>query len=265
MFTIKQSILRIFFVLEIAVFICVYLLGAHGVQLILQLKKENRQLSQEIMALNTTINTLEQELFAWNATPFYKEKFAREQLQMAREGEIIFFLEPQTTTYNIKDDMEYKLAPLPYAYDALEPYIDAKTMEIHHDKHHQAYIDNLNKALAQAPELQDKPLEELLKNINALPESVKTAVRNNGGGTLNHAEFWLMMKKNGGGEPQGQWHKKLRKNSALLQPCKNNLTLRQKVYLAAAGRGYVSELMAYSLSLQHQIKTPQFLKENTLF
>lgn len=98
MFTVKQSILRIFFVLEIIVFVCVYVLGAHGVQLMLQLKHENKQLTQEITHLKTMLNTLEEELIAWNATSFYKEKFAREQLQMAREREIIFFLEPQTTT-----------------------------------------------------------------------------------------------------------------------------------------------------------------------
>jgi superoxide dismutase, Fe-Mn family len=99
--------------------------------------------------------------------------------------------------------MPYTLPPLPYSYDALEPYIDAKTMEVHYTKHHQAYIDKLNEALTRAPELQNKPLEELLKSLNAIPETVRTAIRNQGGGTLNHAEFWLMMRKNGGGEPTG--------------------------------------------------------------
>lgn len=100
--------------------------------------------------------------------------------------------------------MIYRLPPLPYDYGALEPYIDAMTMEIHYTKHHQAYIDNLNKALENQPELQEKTLAELLQNINALPESVRTAIRNNGGGHYNHSLFWPLMKKNGGGEPKGR-------------------------------------------------------------
>ncbi len=88
-------------------------------------------------------------------------------------------------------------------FDALEPYIDAKTMEIHHDKHHGAYVTNLNKALEGHPELQNLPVEELLAQIGKVPEAVRTAVRNNGGGHLNHSMFWKIMKKGGGGEPSG--------------------------------------------------------------
>lgn len=98
----------------------------------------------------------------------------------------------------------YTLAALPYSYDALEPYIDTKTMEIHHDKHQQAYIDGLNKALNDYPELQKIPLVELLKNLDTVPEGIRTAVRNNGGGELNHSMFWPMMKHNGGGDPRGK-------------------------------------------------------------
>jgi Fe-Mn family superoxide dismutase len=100
--------------------------------------------------------------------------------------------------------MAYTLPKLLYAYDALEPYIDARTMEIHYTKHHQAYIDNLNKALDQYPELYKKKLENLLANLAALPEAIRTAVQNNGGGHENHSFFWLLMKKNGGGEPRGE-------------------------------------------------------------
>lgn len=100
--------------------------------------------------------------------------------------------------------MPFTLPPLPYAYDALEPYIDAKTMEIHYTKHHQAYVDNLNKALENHPELQKKSLHELLTSLPALPESIRAAVRNNGGGHENHSAFWHMMKKNGGGAPKGK-------------------------------------------------------------
>ena len=100
--------------------------------------------------------------------------------------------------------MPHTLPPLPYPSDALEPYIDKQTMEIHHGKHHQAYITNLNKALEQAPELADKPLHELLaNNLAIVPEAIKTAVRNNGGGAHNHAHFWQMMKPKGGGPAKG--------------------------------------------------------------
>jgi len=100
--------------------------------------------------------------------------------------------------------MPFTLPPLPYANDALEPSIDAKTMEIHHDKHHAAYVNNLNAALEKAPELQGKSLDDLLKNLNAVPESVRTAVRNNGGGHWNHSMFWQIMSPNGGGQPTGK-------------------------------------------------------------
>ena len=100
--------------------------------------------------------------------------------------------------------MAYQLPPLPYAFDALEPHIDARTMEIHHDKHHQAYVTNLNKALAGHAELQAKSVEELLRGLATLPETIRVAVQNNGGGHYNHSLFWQMMKKNGGGEPIGE-------------------------------------------------------------
>jgi len=99
--------------------------------------------------------------------------------------------------------MAHNLPPLPYPFDALEPYIDAKTMEIHHDKHHGGYVNNLNKALESHPELQKLSVEELLAQIGKVPEAVRTAVRNNGGGHANHSMFWQIMKKGGGGEPSG--------------------------------------------------------------
>ena len=99
--------------------------------------------------------------------------------------------------------MAHTLPALPYDFAALEPHIDAKTMEIHHGKHHQAYVTNLNTALDKAPELKDKPLEELLKNLNKAPEAVRAAVRNNGGGHWNHSLFWVLMGPKAGGEPSG--------------------------------------------------------------
>jgi Fe-Mn family superoxide dismutase len=100
--------------------------------------------------------------------------------------------------------MAFTLPALPYAFDALEPHIDAKTMEIHHDKHHQAYITNVNKALESAPDLASKTVEELLANNCAIvPEAIKTAVRNNGGGHYNHSMFWTILGPGGGGAPVG--------------------------------------------------------------
>jgi superoxide dismutase, Fe-Mn family len=100
--------------------------------------------------------------------------------------------------------MAFTVPALPYAFDALEPYIDAKTMEIHHDKHHGAYVTNLNKALESAPDLQGKSVEELLANNCAMvPEAIRTAVRNNGGGHANHTMFWTVMGKGKGGNPVG--------------------------------------------------------------
>jgi Fe-Mn family superoxide dismutase len=99
--------------------------------------------------------------------------------------------------------MAFTLPPLPYAHDALEPHIDAKTMEIHHTKHHQAYVNNLNAAIEKAPELQGKSLDDLMRGINTVPEAVRTAVRNNGGGHWNHSMFWEIMGPGAGGEPRG--------------------------------------------------------------
>ena len=100
--------------------------------------------------------------------------------------------------------MTFTLPALPYAYDALEPHIDAKTMEIHHTKHHQAYVNNLNAAIEKAPELANKSIDELMKGINTVPEAVRAAVRNNGGGHWNHSMFWQIMGPNKGGEPTGK-------------------------------------------------------------
>jgi Fe-Mn family superoxide dismutase len=100
--------------------------------------------------------------------------------------------------------MPFTLPPLPYAYDALEPHIDARTMEIHYTKHHQTYVNNLNAAIEKAPELAGKSLDDLMRGINSVPEAVRPAVRNNGGGHWNHSMFWQLMSANAGGEPSGK-------------------------------------------------------------
>ncbi|WP_037284900.1 superoxide dismutase [Saccharibacillus sacchari] len=99
--------------------------------------------------------------------------------------------------------MAFELPALPYSNDALEPHIDAQTMEIHHDRHHNTYVTNLNAALESAPELQSKSLEELIGDLDSVPESIRTAVRNNGGGHHNHSLFWTVIGPNGGGAPSG--------------------------------------------------------------
>lgn len=100
--------------------------------------------------------------------------------------------------------MAHELPPLPYAPNALEPHIDAQTMEIHHGKHHAAYVANLNKALESAPDFQNKTAEQLVSDLGALPEAIRTAVRNNGGGHANHSMFWKIMGPKGGGKPAGE-------------------------------------------------------------
>jgi Fe-Mn family superoxide dismutase len=111
-------------------------------------------------------------------------------------------LEP--TNLKLEDKpVAFTVPPLPYPFDALEPHIDAKTMEIHHDKHHGGYVTNLNKALEGHADLQSKSLEELLGSLDAIPENIRNAVRNNAGGHWNHTLFWTQLKKGGGGEPKG--------------------------------------------------------------
>jgi superoxide dismutase, Fe-Mn family len=100
--------------------------------------------------------------------------------------------------------MAYELPPLPYPFDALEPHIDAETMEIHHDKHHQAYITNANNALKDYPQLAAKPVEELIADLSVVPEAIRTTVRNNAGGHANHSFFWLILGPNAGGAPKGR-------------------------------------------------------------
>jgi Fe-Mn family superoxide dismutase len=105
--------------------------------------------------------------------------------------------------------MAFELPKLPYAEDALEPYIDAQTMNIHHTKHHQTYVTNLNAAIEKHPELADKSLEDLLSDLNAVPEDIRTAVRNHGGGTYNHNLFWEIMGPKTGNSPSGELTKAL--------------------------------------------------------
>lgn len=128
----------------------------------------------------------------------------------------------------------FKLPVLPYALDALEPHVDARTMEIHHGKHHAAYVANLNKAVADFPALQQKTVEELVRNLAAVPEPIRQAVRNNGGGHLNHALFWQMMRP-GGSEPHGALADALAKSFGSLAGFKEALA---KAGLGQFGSGW---------------------------
>lgn len=118
----------------------------------------------------------------------------------------------------------FKLPPLPYSYDALEPHIDAKTMEIHHDKHHAAYVTNLNKAIVDVPSATNKSIEDLLKDLNSLPDKTRIAVRNQGGGHYNHSLFWQMMRKGGGGEPKGELSQAIDKSFSSFSGFKDKFT-----------------------------------------
>ena len=121
-------------------------------------------------------------------------------------------------------NMSHTLPALPYAYDALEPHIDAKTMEIHHSRHHQTYINNLNAALADLPELAALPLEALLARIDSLPAQVQGAVRNHGGGHANHSLFWQVMSPQGGGEPDGELAAAIERDLGGLEAFKQSFT-----------------------------------------
>ena len=129
----------------------------------------------------------------------------------------------------------FSLPPLPYAADALEPYIDAQTMQIHHDRHHAAYVNNLNAAVAKVPELAGKPVEDLVTGLASVPEAVRAAVRNNGGGHLNHTLFWQVMKKNPGGKPAGELAEAIDKKFSSLSSFQDQLT---KAALSVFGSGW---------------------------
>ena len=126
--------------------------------------------------------------------------------------------------------MAYELPSLPYAFDALEPYIDTMTMQIHHSKHHNAYVTNLNAALEKYPNLADMSLEELVGNLQSVPEDIRTAVRNHGGGHYNHSIFWTVMSPNGGGEPKGALA------SAISEAFGSFSDFKEKFSATAAGR-----------------------------
>ena len=120
--------------------------------------------------------------------------------------------------------MPYQLPALPYAFDALEPHIDAKTMEIHHDKHHATYVNKLNEATASHPDLQAKPVEDLLRGIDQVPEQIRGAVRNHGGGHANHSLFWQIMGPNAGGTPSGELADAIQQAFGSFESCKEKLT-----------------------------------------
>ena len=135
--------------------------------------------------------------------------------------------------------MAHQLPSLPYAFDALEPHIDAQTMQIHHGKHHQAYINNLNAALEAHPDLQAKSVEDLIKDLNALPEAIRTAVRNNGGGHANHSLFWTLMAPNAGGAPTGKIGRRDQRRSSAASTASRSSSPRPRPRgSAAAGRGW---------------------------
>ena len=157
---------------------------------------------------------------------------------------------------------KYTLPEMPYAYDALEPHLDAQTMEIHHSKHHQKYTDGMNGALEKlSPELQEKDIEEILSNINQVPDEVKGAINFNGGGYDNHKLFWNSMKQNGGGEPTGAIADAINDSLDLLQSLKNYSLVKQLQFKEADGVGlFTIQTLAKSNTRQCQTKLVQELK-----
>jgi superoxide dismutase, Fe-Mn family len=126
--------------------------------------------------------------------------------------------------------LAHEVPPLPYDYAALEPYIDETTMHLHHDKHHQAYVTNLNAAIEKHPELANRPAEDLLRKLDSVPEDVRTTIRNNGGGHVNHTMFWQIMKPKGGGEPTGKIADQIKKDFGSFEDFKkqfNETTAKQ--------------------------------------
>ena len=168
----------------------------------------------------------------------------RQAIKTAVAATAVVALAPQAIAADEKTQPLFTLPPLPYPIDALEPHIDAQTMQIHHDKHHAAYINNLNNALGQAPELasslrqngaNEEALAGLLKNLGSVPEQIRTTVRNNAGGHYNHSLFWQMMKKGGGGEPQGDLGKALQEQFGSFGAFKDQLT---KAAVGQCGSGW---------------------------
>jgi Fe-Mn family superoxide dismutase len=136
----------------------------------------------------------------------------------------------ETCDQHRRNPLAHEVPPLPYDYAALEPHIDETTMHLHHDKHHQAYVNNLNAAIEKHPELANRPAEDLLRKLDSVPEDVRTAVRNNGGGHVNHTMFWQIMKPKGGGEPTGKIADQIKKDFGSFEDFKkqfNETTAKQ--------------------------------------
>ncbi|ADU50303.1 Manganese/iron superoxide dismutase [Thermaerobacter marianensis DSM 12885] len=150
--------------------------------------------------------------------------------------------------------MAYQLPPLPYDYNALEPHIDEQTMRIHHDRHHATYVNNVNAALEKYPALQNKPIEELLRQIDQVPEDIRTAVRNNGGGHANHSLFWEIMSPRGGGQPSGALAEAINRSFGSFDAFKDQFTKTATTHFGSGWAWLVvdekGELQVYSLPNQ---------------
>ena len=156
--------------------------------------------------------------------------------------------------------MAHELPPLPYGYDALEPIIDKQTMTLHHDMHHGAYVKNLNAAIEKHPDLASKSAEDLLRNLNAVPEDIRATVRNNGGGHVNHTMFWKIMKPKGGGDPNGAIAEVIKKPLATSKIFKPNSTTPAPSNSAADGSGWPANRPAKCKSSPRRIRTTRSRK-----
>ena len=157
--------------------------------------------------------------------------------------------------------MAYELPPLPYPKDALEPYIDAQTMEIHHDKHHGAYVTNVNKAIAGKADLEAKSVEDLIRNLDAVPEDIRGAVRNNGGGHANHSMFWKTPgAQSRAARPPASWPTTSRPRSAASTPSRRSSRPRAWAASAAAGPGWSSITASWKSSPPPTRTTPSWAR-----
>ena len=157
--------------------------------------------------------------------------------------------------------MAHELPPLPFDYAALEPVIDAATMKLHHDMHHAAYVKNLNAALEKHPELQTKSAEDLIRDLNAVPEDIRSAVRNNGGGHVNHSMFWKIMKPKGGGNPAARWPTPSRKLSAASKISRPNLTMPASSSSVRDGLGWLENRVVICKLPVPPTRTTLFLRD----
>jgi len=233
--TLKRLAMRIFFVIEVIVVLLWYFFGKNGIQSMMKLQYEQQLLEREKMSFCQEVTDLQKKIDEWKVTPFLKEKVAREQLQMAREGEEIYYVDSENKGDNSMS-YPYKLPELPYAHDALEPYIDERTMHFHHDKHQRGYMIKLNEALSEWPEGQNRDLVEMLSHPDQIPQHLRKKIVDNGGGYWIHTLYWNNMEPAGGGDPTGKLAEAIEKSFGSIAAFKDLFSAQARSFF---GSGWV--------------------------